>query len=146
MARSLLICFLLSVFILSGATINYEEGTCVYRVDRIFPTFSETLSYPRLKTSIETKRKGLQLQYDNAYHKDTIITLARELWINAIGTAFYRHWQNTPWDFNGTTTMPRQGVIACGFFVTTLLQDMGLSINRRELAVCASLQMMRKLL
>lgn len=47
-------------------------------------------------------------------------------------------WYGTPWDFNGTTTQPQKGSIACGYFVTTVLQDIGLQINRNKLAKCPS--------
>lgn len=45
-------------------------------------------------------------------------------------------WYGTPWDFNGTTEVPGQGKIACGYFVTTTLRDAGMKINRVKLAQC----------
>lgn len=47
-------------------------------------------------------------------------------------------WYGTPWDFNGTTEIPGQGKIACGYFVTTTLRDAGMRINRVKLAQCVS--------
>lgn len=47
-------------------------------------------------------------------------------------------WYGTKWDFNGTTTQPQKGAIACGYFVTTVLQDIGVRINRIKLAQCPS--------
>jgi hypothetical protein len=44
------------------------------------------------------------------------------------------YWYGTPWDFNGYTAIPNQGTIACGYFVSTTLRDMGLQINRYTLA------------
>lgn len=46
---------------------------------------------------------------------------------NALKAAFVRqitqkvfpYWYGTKWDFNGTTEMPQEGSIACGYFVTT---------------------------
>lgn len=55
------------------------------------------------------------------------------------------YWIGTPWDFNGTTETPRQGYIACGYFVTTLLRDAGVKLNRVKLAQLASEQMIRSL-
>jgi hypothetical protein len=43
-------------------------------------------------------------------------------------------WMGTPWDFNGTTEIPRNGQIACGYFVTTLLRDAGMPIARIKTA------------
>lgn len=52
-------------------------------------------------------------------------------------------WYGTPWDFNGTTRTPQKGAIACGYFVTTALQDAGMQIDRVKLAQCASEQLVR---
>lgn len=43
-------------------------------------------------------------------------------------------WYGTPWDFNGCTADPGKGSIACGYFVTTVLRDAGLQLNRIRLA------------
>jgi hypothetical protein len=47
-------------------------------------------------------------------------------------------WLGTKWDFNGITQVPQKGKIACGYFVTTVLRDAGLPIERVKLAQCAS--------
>ena len=57
----------------------------------------------------------------------------------------FPYWYGTDWDFNGTTQTPNQGSIACGYFVTTTLRDLGLDINRVKLAQCASEQMIKSL-
>jgi hypothetical protein len=44
------------------------------------------------------------------------------------------HWYGTPWSFGGHTAMPNQGEIACGYFISTTLRDMGINLNRYELA------------
>lgn len=44
------------------------------------------------------------------------------------------HWYGTEWDFNGYTAIPNQGVIACGYFVSTTLLHAGIKINRYHLA------------
>lgn len=43
-------------------------------------------------------------------------------------------WYKTPWDFNGYTDVPGKGVIACGYFVSTVLKHAGLNINRYTMA------------
>jgi hypothetical protein len=68
-------------------------------------------------------------------------------------TAFLKHitqkifpyWYGTKWDYNGTTQMPNEGSIACGYFVTTTLRDMGVPINRVKMAQCASEEMINSL-
>lgn len=44
------------------------------------------------------------------------------------------HWYGTPWSFGGHTTVPNQGEIACGYFISTTLRDMGINLNRYKLA------------
>lgn len=49
------------------------------------------------------------------------------------------HWYGTEWDFNGYTSVPNQGVIACGYFVSTTLEHVGFRINRYTMAQQAGL-------
>lgn len=63
--------------------------------------------------------------------------------INFISDSLLPCWYGTPWDFNGTTQIPQQGKIACGYFVTTTLRDGGLTIDRIKLAQCASEQLVK---
>ncbi len=44
------------------------------------------------------------------------------------------HWYGTPWSFGGHTAVPNQGKIACGYFISTTLRDMGVNLNRYEMA------------
>ncbi len=44
------------------------------------------------------------------------------------------YWIGTKWDFNGTTRNPQNGTIACGYFVTTVLDDFGMKLKRIQLA------------
>ena len=55
------------------------------------------------------------------------------------------NWMGTKWDFNGTSEIPQQGSIACGYFVTTVLRDAGLPLARVKLAQMASEQMITSL-
>jgi hypothetical protein len=47
-------------------------------------------------------------------------------------------WYGTPWDFNGTSQTPGEGNIACGYFVSTVLRDVGFKVERIRLAQQAS--------
>lgn len=107
----------------------------------------QQISYPELKTNIAKARLALAKKYAAASNNDhvKILKQANDLWVSSIGTDLFSYWKNTAWDFNGTSTVPGEGSIACGFFVTTLLQDMDLNINRRKLAICASSEMMKSL-
>lgn len=47
-------------------------------------------------------------------------------------------WLGTPWDFYGTSETPGEGRIACGYFVSTVLRDAGVRVDRAPLARQAS--------
>ena len=57
----------------------------------------------------------------------------------------YNYWAGTPWEFYGTTQQPKVGSIACGYFVTNTLTDLGFKIDRVGLAEVASGVMIKKL-
>ncbi|WP_187359677.1 hypothetical protein [Mucilaginibacter ginsenosidivorans] len=57
----------------------------------------------------------------------------------------YNYWAGTPWGFYGATRQPKTGSIACGYFVTNTLTDLGFKIDRVELAECRSGDMIKKL-
>jgi hypothetical protein len=61
-----------------------------------------------------------------------------KLFSKAVVETIIPGWIGTPWSFNGTTEKPRQGAIACGYFVTTVLRDAGLDLARIKLSQCAS--------
>lgn len=52
-------------------------------------------------------------------------------------------WYGTSWNFYGTTEEPGKGSIACGYFVTTVIRDAGLPVQRIKMAQCASEQMIQ---
>lgn len=69
----------------------------------------------------------------------------KQLFVKNISRKIFPYWYGTKWDFNGTTQKPQEGAIACGYFVTTTLQHMGVKINRVKMAQCASEEMIRSL-
>jgi hypothetical protein len=55
------------------------------------------------------------------------------------------YWYGTPWDYNGITEKPGEGKIACGYFVTTLVRDAGLPVQRAKMAQVVSAEMIANL-
>lgn len=108
-------------------------------------TGAALLPYDEVKRKIEKKKKELADKYLEDPDQTTILNEIKEYWVQTISLDMYKQWENTPWDFNGTTTRPQQGTIACGYFVATILQDMDLKVNRTKLSVCASSEMMKSL-
>jgi hypothetical protein len=88
--------------------------------------------------SVRTIKQGL---YTNKAGASVLEKNFTEL----ITTRIFPYWYGTKWDYYGTTEMPNEGSIACGYFVTTTLRDMGVPINRTKMAQCASEEMIRSL-
>lgn len=61
--------------------------------------------------------------------KDFNTALHQEL-VNAI----FPFWYGTQWDYNGYTNVPNDGVVACGYFVSTTLKHIGFNLNRYDIA------------
>jgi len=88
----------------------------------------------------------LAVEYSKAENddaKEAVLVKARQLLLTTMSDSMFVCWYGTGWDFNGTTTSPRQGNIACGYFVTTLLKHAGFLINRSHLAQLASSEMIK---
>ena len=54
--------------------------------------------------------------------------------LEAVLPEMMRCWLGTPWDFHGTAEGPGEDPIACGYFVSTVLQDAGFRLDRYRLA------------
>ena len=59
---------------------------------------------------------------------------ARAALLEGVGTGLAEPWTGTAWAFHGTSETPGEGAIACGYFVSTLLRDAGLDVERVRLA------------
>jgi hypothetical protein len=103
---------------------------------------SENLKdYKDAKSMIESKRRELTSLYNQAVSnpsRDSVIEEARSFIIESIYNELFPHWYGTEWDFNGTTEVPGSGMIACGYFVSTILRDAGFKVERYKLAQQAS--------
>lgn len=95
--------------------------------------FSPAL-YDSLKKSVSALKKNA-----------TGTSRDKDAWVNFMNKKMFPFWYGTGWDYNGTTEIPGQGSIACGYFVTTVLRDAGVKLERVKLACCASEQMIKTL-
>ena len=103
--------------------------------------------YKWMKDTLSTERRTLADRYKAApaAAKKDALKKAGERFIAAVSDSLFPYWYDTDWDFNGTTEVPGTGSIACGYFVTTVLRDAGVNINRVKLACCASEEMIKAL-
>lgn len=101
-----------------------------------------------LKASLGDWRAGLAARYHAAAteaERKAILDDARIVLEEAL-PAMMRTWLGTPWDFNGTAATPGDGKIACGYFVSTVLQDAGFKVHRYRLAQQPSENILRTFL
>lgn len=101
------------------ATTTHSEIVCDYE--------QRKSRCKNLFTRYNQSKNGKQLQELQLYFADSLLPC----------------WYGTAWDYNGTATVPSNGKIACGYFITTTLQHAGLSINRIEMAQCPSSKLIR---
>jgi len=92
-------------------------------------------AYNLLITEAKAKQKELGKAYKtaNSKKKKEILSSARE-YIESTMPKLMHCWIGTPWDFNGTSQTPGEGKIACGYFVSVVLRDMGFKVSRISLA------------
>lgn len=86
----------------------------------------ETTEKVKLKPYAELKEELKNFKGDAKEKQNRFFTF--------INTDVPNYWMGTKWDFNGTTRTPQNGTIACGYFVTTVLDDFGIKLKRNQLA------------
>ena len=109
-------------------------------------SLAQTMSYDDFKASIIATREKINAQYiaADSSGKDSLIKYSQEFLRN-ITQEIFTYWYKTQWDFNGITQTPGQGKIACGYFVTTVIRDVGFDIPRSTWGQLASETMIKKL-
>ncbi len=107
---------------------------------RIFNLKEHLAKYDSLKVEIKTQ----QFRFTEYYHQATpeqkaeIMRQIQGYIFNTVKDHLIPFWYETEWDFNGTTERPREGAIACGYFVTTVLRHAGFRLDKYHLSRKAS--------
>lgn len=94
-------------------------------------------TYQEAKSRAVKSRDSLKAAYLKACSDSQ-----RQAVIDSAGAVLTRHllhglipfWYGTVWSFEGHTSTPNEGEIACGYFVSTVLRDAGFNLNRYKLA------------
>jgi hypothetical protein len=104
-------------------------------------------SYDTVLAEVKSQREVYSKAYREAdsSEKDSIVKEASSYLIKSLTEEIFPQWYGTEWDFNGTTQTPKKGKIACGYFVTTTLRDLGYKIPRIKWAQMASEPVIKKL-
>ncbi|MES2485424.1 MAG: hypothetical protein V4581_05655 [Bacteroidota bacterium] len=100
------------------------------------PTFKDVRDYTAFKDSVTLNKKQL---VNKPYAE------LSEYFFHLVNDDIYSYWQGTPWAFYGMTRTPNEGTIACGYFVTNTLADLGFKIDNVKLAQDVSATMIKKL-
>ncbi|MBT3220007.1 MAG: hypothetical protein HN348_13035, partial [Proteobacteria bacterium] len=102
----------------------------------IKPAPKPPAAYVRLlrQRALDQNRLAVDWQTAEEEQKEALLDESRELVTNLIVEDLIPFWYGTPWAFYGDTEVPRKGRIACDYFVSTIIEDAGFVIERKELA------------
>lgn len=97
---------------------------------------SAPADYARAREALQVTRAELQTEWK----RDPAATRreARRALLAYLEGAAFPAWEGTAWDFSGMSTTPREGKIACGYYVSTVLEQAGFQVQRIRLAQQAS--------
>lgn len=87
-------------------------------------------SLPKIDYDKSLKEVSAFRSASTSHSKDSIRSFLYEKMTSEIFPA----WYGTDWDYNGISEKPREGSIACGYLVSTIMKQMGFNLNRYKLA------------
>ncbi|WP_298392292.1 hypothetical protein [Flavobacterium sp.] len=92
--------------------------------------------YSVAKSKIEAQRKAIKIIYLNAsaQERKAILQSTKQVITKNLTASIIPFWYGTKWSFEGYTATPKEGKIACGYFVSTTLSHAGFKLNRYKLA------------
>lgn len=97
-----------------------------------FDTVKHLKKYEQLKERIIVEKQKIRHKTGATYKEK--ISLAEDYLAKILVDSVFTYWLGTPWDFNGYTAKPRDGEIACGYFVSTTLRHLDIKLNRYKIA------------
>jgi hypothetical protein len=115
--KQLLIILLLQGSLAIAQTDVKNKSNTVVRYNRIIHQIKQRRELIKSKKSAVVRvQQASQLLYKN------------------LSDSVFPAWYGTKWDFNGITNVPKEGLIACGYFVSTTLKHVGFNLNRYKMA------------
>ncbi len=85
--------------------------------------------YPEVLAWLAQRREVLATQLDHA-PREAVLAEAWRAQLAVLRERVFPAWSGTAWDMNGTSEVPGKGTIACGYFVSTVLRDLGYPLDR----------------
>jgi hypothetical protein len=96
-------------------------------------------TYLSAKELIQTRKAALLQRFGKRKNRDSLYVAAKALLEESIVNTIVPFWYGTEWDFYGHTATPQKGTIACGYFVSTVMEHCGFAVNRYTVAQQAPL-------
>ena len=93
----------------------------------IVQKIDKKISYSIIKVKIKKIKSKIDI---NKTTEESLSILFTEILVDKI----IPYWYGTEWSFEGHTTIPKKGYIACGYFVSTTLKHIGFNLNRYKYA------------
>ncbi|MFV0238065.1 MAG: hypothetical protein ACK5HU_06000 [Flavobacteriales bacterium] len=93
-------------------------------------------SKPNYTYSIENHLKNYQKLLNDIkkdkryYYRQNDLDRVRKVIYTLLNDSIFPYWYGTSWGYNGISEKPLEGSIACGYFVTTTLRDVGFPVQR----------------
>ena len=100
-----------------------------------------TTTYDSARESLEKQRTALAAELREAKSRKArrrIYARARSAILASLSAELLPAWYGTAWAFHGKSDTPKQGEIACGIFVATVLEHAGFRLNRVAVGRLAS--------
>lgn len=93
-------------------------------------------NYDSLKLSIAVRKAAWKTEYDETApgRRDSLLESIGNQLHKTFVESIFPAWYGTVWDFNGYTDIPGDGLVACGYFVSTPLKHAGFNLNRFKVA------------
>lgn len=116
----------MKIFLTKSIFIPLVISTAFYKAE---PTYDQA-KLQIMQVQSELRHKWLA----GTNKKESLQKMAGLFVEESLTFKIFPYWYGTAWDFNGYTSTPGEGRIACGYFVSTTLQHVGFKLNRYKLA------------
>lgn len=113
------------VFVFSFILIGYLSLEPI-----IEPKTVDGSMYAQKLDKILQERKKINKDFRFNRDRNTHFKKVAEYVSYTITNTLFDEWYGTPYDYNGNTTIPQSGQIACGYFVTTILEHAQFNLDR----------------
>jgi hypothetical protein len=97
---------------------------------KTFVLFLSIISGPLLAQNYQSRVDSLVRLKNETTENQALSSLL----YSGMTSVLFPAWMGTPWDFNGTSNIPGEGEIACGYFVSTTMKHFGFNLNRYKTA------------